>query len=197
MSRSISIFGLGYVGSVTAACLSKLGHRIIGVDPNPLKVQMLDSGLSPILEPGLEEMVRQAKQAGSISATHDTLQAVLESEISFISVGTPSQRNGKLDLAHVEQVCREIGTALRQKKTFHWIILRSTILPGTTDNVVIPILEATSGKSAGHGFGVCFNPEFLREGSAISDFFEPSFTVLGTGHTQHLPILRELYAWAP
>lgn len=197
MSRSISIFGLGYVGSVTAACLSKLGHQVIGVDPNPLKVQMLDAGLSPILEPGLEEMVRDGKQAGTVSATHDVASAVLNTDISFISVGTPSQRNGKLDLTHIERVCREIGTALRQKTTLHWIVVRSTVLPGTTENTIIPILEATSGKRAGHDFCVCFNPEFLREGTAIEDFFEPPFTVLGTSHTQHISILRELYEWAP
>jgi GDP-mannose 6-dehydrogenase len=158
---------------------------------------MLNSGLSPILEPGLEQLVQDGKDQGMILATHDTAKAVLESDISFISVGTPSQRNGKLDLSHVENVCRQIGAAMRQKKTFHWIVIRSTILPGTTENVIIPILEAASGKAAGYAFGVCFNPEFLREGTAIADFFEPSFTVLGTSHTQNLSVLRELYAWAP
>jgi GDP-mannose 6-dehydrogenase len=197
MHRSISIFGLGYVGSVTAACLAKLGHRVIGVDPNPLKVQLFEAGQSPILEPGLDEMVRSAKDSGTLAATHDAAKAVLESEISFISVGTPSQRNGKLDLSHVESVCRDLGTALRSKKSFHWIVLRSTVLPGTTDNIVIPLIEATSGKRAGYGFGVCFNPEFLREGTAIADFFEPPFTVLGAGNRENLSILRELYDWAP
>ena len=197
MSRSISIFGLGYVGSVTAACLAQLGHKIIGVDPNPLKVEMLQAGKSPILEPGLEEMITECHRNGAIAAISDASEAVLNSEISFISVGTPSQRNGKLDLTHVERVCRDIGTALRAKKSFHWIVLRSTILPGTTENVVIPILEATSGKRAGYDFGVCFNPEFLREGTAIPDFFEPPFTVLGTTHVQNLQSLRDLYEWAP
>src|SRR5690242_6572447 len=144
MSRSISIFGLGYVGSVTAACLAQLGHKVIGVDPNPLKTEMLQAGNSPILEPGLEEMIRGSHDVGAITATSDAAQAVLNSDISFVSVGTPSQRNGKLDLSHVEKVCRDIGTALRSKKSFHWIVLRSTVLPGTTENVVIPVLEATS-----------------------------------------------------
>lgn len=197
MPRSISIFGLGYVGTVTAACLAKLGHRIIGVDPNPLKVQLLDSGQTPVLEPGLEEMVRDGKDSGTVAATHDAAKALLDSEISFISVGTPSQRNGKLDLTHIESVCRDLGAALRSKKSFHWIVLRSTVLPGTTDNFVIPLLEATSGKRAGYDFGVCFNPEFLREGTAIADFFEPPFTVFGSGDKQNLFILRELYDWAP
>src|SRR5436190_15075467 len=197
MSRSISIFGLGYVGSVTAACLAQLGHKIIGVDPNALKVETLHSGKSPILEPGLEGMIAECHRNGAITAISDASQAVLNSEITFVSVGTPSQRNGKLDLTHIERVCRDIGTALRAKRSFHWIVLRSTILPGTTENVVIPILEATSGKRAGYDFGVCFNPEFLREGTAISDFFEPPFTVLGTNHLNNLTILRELYEWAP
>jgi len=197
MSRSISIFGLGYVGSVTAACLAQLGHKVIGVDPNPLKVEMLKAGKSPILEHGLEEMIQASHDLGAITATSEASEAVLNSEISFVSVGTPSQRNGKLDLSHVEKVCRDIGTALRSKKSFHWIVLRSTVLPGTTENVVIPVLEATSGKRAGHDFGVCFNPEFLREGTAISDFFEPPFTVLGTNHLDNLNTLRELYEWAP
>lgn len=197
MSGSISIFGLGYVGSVTAACFSQLGRRIVGVDPNPQKTEMLQAGKSPILEPSLDEMVKEGHRTGSITATTDAAQAILDTDISFISVGTPSQKNGKLDLSHIERVCRDIGQALRAKKTFHWIVLRSTVLPGTTENVVIPILEATSGKRAGRDFAVCFNPEFLREGSAVADFFEPQITVLGTRHTEQLAILRELYEWAP
>jgi len=197
MSKSISIFGLGYVGSVTAACLAAKGNRVVGVDSNESKVHVLDSGQSPILEPQLEELVAQGKQKGLLSATTDVNRAIAETEISFISVGTPSLRNGKLDLRAIERVCEQIAEALAQKNGFHWIVLRSTVLPGTTSSVVVPILEARSGKVAGKDFAVCFNPEFLREGTAVSDFFHPTMTVLGSEHPDTLDAIRELYSWAP
>src|SRR4051794_38113825 len=131
MNQRLSVFGLGYVGSVTAACLAGRGNTVIGVDPNPTKVKMLNAGRSPIVEAGLEDLITEAKRKGLLSAISDSKQAVLDSDISFISVGTPSMRNGKLELAHVEAVCREIGEALREKSSFHWIVLRSTVLPGT------------------------------------------------------------------
>ena len=194
---SISIFGLGYVGSVTSACFASKGYKIVGVDPNPQKVTALQQGASPILEPGLEEIVKKAHAEGLLTATADSAAAIAQTSISFISVGTPSQRNGKLDLSHVVKVCREIGLALAKKSEFHWIVLRSTVLPGTTEQVVIPELERASGKRQGVDFGVCFNPEFLREGSAIHDFFDPPYTVLGTSETAKIETIRELYAWAP
>lgn len=197
MSDGISIFGLGYVGSVTTACFASKGYRIVGVDPNTQKVGALQRGASPILEPGLEEMVKDAHSKGLLSATTDSAAAVAQTSISFISVGTPSQRNGKLDLSHVVKVCREIGAALRSKTEFHWIVVRSTVLPGTTETVVVPELERASGKRAGVDFSVCFNPEFLREGSAIHDFFDPPYTVLGTNDEQRIDTIRKLYAWAP
>ena len=197
MDRKISVFGLGYVGSVTAACLAHLGNRIVGVDLNPSKVEMLESGRSPILEPGLEEIVAESSKACRLHATTDSTSAVMSTEMSFISVGTPSQRNGKLDLKGIQHVCEQIGAALKQKQDHHWVILRSTVLPGTTESVVLPIIEAHSGKKAGVDFGVCFAPEFLREGSAVADFFEPPFTILGTTHSQKLDSLRGLFDWAP
>ena len=197
MPSSISVFGLGYVGSVTAACLAHQGHRVLGVDLNPWKVEMLGSGRPPIPEKGLNELTEETHRTGHLKATSDTAAAIKETDISFICVGTPSQRTGKLDLRAVEHVSKEIGQALCKKNTVHWIILRSTVLPGTTENIVIPALEAASGKKAGTHFAVCFNPEFLREGTAVEDFFEPPCTVLGTRHTDHLGTLRELYAWAP
>jgi len=193
MGKSISIFGLGYVGSVTAACLAHHGHRVIGVDANPSKADLVHSGRSPVLEAGLEELMQKAHDASLLDATTDTRRAVLESEFSFISVGTPSLPNGKLNLASVQEVCGEIGKALRLKTSFHWVVLRSTVLPGTSESLAIPVLESASGKRAGVDFGVCFNPEFLREGSAISDFFQPPFTVLGFNVADPAAV-RDLYS---
>ncbi len=196
MARSVSVFGLGYVGSVTAACLAHKGSRVLGVDVNPAKVEILDSGRSPILEPGLREIVENSNRSCRLHATTDVSAAILQTEISFISVGTPSQRNGKLDLSGIERVCTEIGEALRKKEAFHWVVLRSTVLPGTTESVAVPALEKASGKKAGHDFAVCFVPEFLREGSAVNDFFEPPFTILGGADSAELAALRELFAWS-
>ena len=193
--KSISIFGLGYVGAVTSACLASRGHRIIGVDPNASKVEHIQAGMSPIVEAGVQEMIAAAKNAGLISATGDATAAVMSSDISFISVGTPSQRNGKLDLAYVRKVCADIGHSLRQKDSFHWIVLRSTVLPGTTESVIIPALEAASGRKVGRDFLVCFNPEFLREGTAVADFFNPPFTVIGTDDPILAAPIHELYSF--
>jgi len=197
MARSVSVFGLGYVGSVTAACLAQLGNSVVGVDVNADKVQQLESGRSPILEPRMEEMVAENHKNCRLHATTDSARAVRETEITFVSVGTPSQRNGKLDLEGILHVCHEIGHALATKDKFHWVVLRSTVLPGTTKNVATPALEAASRKKAGKEFGVGFVPEFLREGSAVSDFFDPPFTILGCDDAGHLAPLRELFTWAP
>jgi GDP-mannose 6-dehydrogenase len=192
---SISIFGLGYVGSVMAACLAHKHHRVIGVDTNPLKVEMIDSGRSPIVEADIQELIGAAHSASRLYATTDVQSAVRESEISFVCVGTPSRVNGKLDLSHIENVSKELGLALRDLDRFHWVVVRSTLLPGTTESVVIPALEAASGKSAGVDFAVIYNPEFMREGTAVADFFQPPYTILGACKPEHLAPLRELYAW--
>jgi GDP-mannose 6-dehydrogenase len=189
----ISILGLGYVGATTAACLASRGHKIIGVDPNPLKVERIQAGMSPIVEKGVPELMADASKRGLLSATVDSAAAIAESEISFISVGTPSQRNGKLDLSHIRHVCADIGRALRNKKKFHWVVVRSTVLPGTTEEVVVPTIEAESGKKAGRDFLVCFNPEFLREGSAVADFHKPPFTIIGTSDPAQAAPVRQLY----
>jgi len=197
MKRKVSIFGLGYVGSVTAACLVRLGHQVVGVDINSDKVKMIESGRSPIVEPGLEELVASGRQACRLHATTDVLSAILQSEISLVCVGTPGQPNGKLDLNHVKRVCHEIGEALRRKSECHWVVLRSTILPGTTESVIIPILEEACGKRAGTDFAVCYNPEFIREGTAVADFLEPPLTVFGAANQCHLQPLRDLYEDLP
>jgi len=190
---SISVFGLGYVGSVSAACFAHLGHTVIGVDVSPAKVEALAAGRSPIVEARMTELATEAHQAGRLRATTDAAIAVGESEISFVCVGTPSLRSGKLDLTYVERVVREIGAALKQKKSHHVIVLRSTVLPGTTESLVIPAVEQASGLTAGANFSVCYNPEFMREGSAVADFHQPPYTILGAQDANHLAPLRELY----
>jgi GDP-mannose 6-dehydrogenase len=197
VSLSVSLFGLGYVGSVSAACFAHMGHRIIGVDVSPAKVEMLASGRSPIIEARMSELVAEGHAAGKLEATTDAARAVRESDISFVCVGTPSLRSGKLDLSHIEKVAHEIGEALRGKGSPHVVVLRSTVLPDTTESILIPILEKTSGRRHGVDFTVCYNPEFMREGSAVADFLQPPYTILGAANPQHLALLRELYREIP
>jgi GDP-mannose 6-dehydrogenase len=190
---TISIFGLGYVRAVSLACLAENGHKMIGVDVNPLKAEIINEGRSPIIEHGLEEIIRKSVASGAIRAVMDSREAIHNSDISFISVGTPSNDNGSLDLKYVEKVAREIGKALADKNAYHVVILRSTVLPGTTEELLIPILEQESGKKCGVDFGVCFNPEFLREGTAIKDFYDPPFTVIGTEDEKVAEMIQGLY----
>lgn len=197
MSVSVSVFGLGYVGAVTAGCLAHKQHRIVGVDVNPEKVDTLNAGQSPVLEPQLADLIAAGRATGQIEATSDARRAVAETDVSVICVGTPSLPNGKLDVGIVEKVCREIGAALKEKDTRHVVVLRSTVLPGTAASVAVPALEESSGKTAFRQFGVCSNPEFLREGSAIADFLEPGLTVLGGESEDDLAVLRRLYTWVP
>jgi GDP-mannose 6-dehydrogenase len=197
VSLSISVFGLGYVGSVSAACFASMGHSVIGVDVNPSKVGMIEGGRSPIIEAKMNELVAEGTRSCRLHATVDSTAAVLASDISFVCVGTPSLRNGKLDLSHIEKVAREIGAALKQKKSPHSFVLRSTVLPGTTESVALPILEQESGKRAGTDFTVAYNPEFMREGSAVADFLQPPYTILGAQSPAHLAPLRELYKQMP
>ena len=175
----ISVFGLGYVGCVSAACLARDGHHVIGVDVNSDKVATVQEGRSPIIEPDLPDLMAQAVVATQLEATTDAAYAVHASDLSLICVGTPSCSNGDLDLTYVRRVSEQIGVALKDKKGYHLVVLRSTVLPGTTEEIVLPILEQASGKRVGSGFGLAFNPEFLREGSAIADFHNPPRTVIG------------------
>jgi GDP-mannose 6-dehydrogenase len=197
VSLSISVFGLGYVGSVSAACFASMGHRVTGVDVNPAKVEMVESGRSPIIEAGMNELVAEGNRACRLHATVDSIAAVLDSDVSFVCVGTPSLRSGKLDLRHIEKVAAEIGAALKQKKSDHTFVLRSTVLPGTTESLVLPLLEQASGRRAGIDFKVVYNPEFMREGSAVADFLQPPYTILGAQDASHLDALRELYKSTP
>ncbi len=193
MNPSISVFGLGYVGTVTAACLAHKGHNVIGVDLSSSKVEAMQSGRSPIVEPNVSDLISQSHAAKHLHATSDSAYAVMNSEISFLCVGTPSLRNGKLDLGHIEPVCRDIGQVLKKKDGFHLVVLRSTVLPGTAETIVVPALEKSSGKKLGEDFGVCVNPEFMREGTAVADFLEPAMTVIGAADPKHSGILREVY----
>lgn len=197
MGRSISVFGLGYVGTVTAACLAHMGHNVIGVDLTPSKVEAMEAGRSPIVEPRVGTLIAEAHAAQRLHATSNSEEAVLNSDISFLCVGTPSLRNGKLDLGHIEPVCRDIGKVIKKKNAFHLVVLRSTVLPGTAETIVIPALEQSSGKKMGTDFGVCVNPEFMREGTAVADFLEPAMTIIGAADAYHSGLLREIYKWAP
>ena len=190
----LSVFGLGYVGCVAAACLAEAGHDVVGVDVNPTKVEIINSGKSPIIEDGIGELIAKVVASGRLSATTDSARAIRDSEISLVCVGTPSNQNGSLHLRHVEQVCSEIGAALKHKKERHVVVIRSTMLPGTVENTVVPALEETSGKKAVKDFGICINPEFLREGSSLKDYHAPPFTLIGADDEATTSAVRSLYA---
>ena len=191
----IAVFGLGYVGSVTAACLARLGHRVCGVDISPAKVRMINEGRSPVLEKGMERLVSRAVRSGNLRATLPAEEAVAASELSLVCVGTPSRRDGGADLDHLLRAVDEIGRALRSVKRFHTVAIRSTVPPGTMRSVIIPRLERRARRQAGRDFGVCFHPEFLREGSSVHDFFHPTRTVVGALELRSARRLIEL--WRP
>lgn len=190
---NISIFGLGYVGVVLSACLSRDGHNVIGVDVNTSKTDLINKCCNPIVEPGIEDLVSKSVKQGMLQATKDYLKAVRDSDITFICVGTPSHTNGSLNLEAIKNVCKEIGIALQDKSKFHLVVIRSTIIPGTTRSLIIPILEKTSGKCAGKDFGVCINPEFLREGNALVDNDNPPKIVIGSTDKKSIKILKPIY----
>jgi GDP-mannose 6-dehydrogenase len=189
----ISVFGLGYVGTVSAGCLADDGHQVLGVDPVPTKVDLINRGQSPIIETEIGDIIAATARAGRLRATSDPGQGIRDTELSFVCVGTPSQTNGNLDLRYIRRICEQIGEALKGKSARHTVVIRSTILPGTMHKMVIPTLEEFSGKKAGIDFGVCNNPEFLREGSAVKDFRHPPKTVIGELDRASGDILARLY----
>ena len=191
---NVSVFGLGYVGSVSAASFAADGHTVVGVDVNPDKVASLNEGCSPIVEKGLGELIRNASANKSLRATTSTDEAVQATDLSLLCVGTPSRKNGSLDLSYLERVCEQIGSALKSKDSYHVVVVRSTVLPGTTHDVVIPTIEKASGKKYGTGFGVTVNPEFLREGTAIHDFRNPPLTLVGHNYKSDAAPTEALYA---
>lgn len=177
-----------------AACLAHRGHSVIGVDISPQKVEALNSGRSPVVEARVDDLMSQGRSESRLQATTDATSAVLRSDVSFACVGTPSQPNGKIDLTQVEQISQQIGNALKCKSTYHTVVFRSTVPPGTTESVVIPALEQASKKTAGTDFGVCYNPEFMREGSGVDDFLNPPYTILGSPDRNQLVPVRDIYS---
>jgi len=189
----ISIFGLGYVGTVCAGCFAHYGHQVIGVDPLPSKVDLINRGQSPIIEDEIGDIVAASVRAGRLRATGDPGEAISETELSLVCVGTPSQPNGNLDLRYIRRICEQIGQELEHKTARHIVVIRSTILPGTMHNIVIPILEEFSRKKVSLDFGICHNPEFLREGSAVKDFHSPPKTVIGERDKESGDAVAALY----
>jgi GDP-mannose 6-dehydrogenase len=193
----ISVFGLGYVGAVSAACLARDGHRVIGCDIDETKLELIRSGRTPIVEDGMPELIAAAHRSGRLTATDNPGHALQDSELSFVCVGTPSLRGGGQDLTALRRLSEQIGVALKGKPQFHVIVIRSTVLPGTTDELVKPVIETQSGKRAGVDFGLCFQPEFLREGSSIRDYDHPPYTVIGVDTERSARTLREVFGHLP
>ena len=175
----VAILGLGYVGTVSAACLAARGHRVVGVDVEPRKVDAINAGRAPVIEPGLDDLIRRTVASGALTAQGDPVDAVLNTDVSLVCVGTPGKGNGALDLGYLARVAEQIGVALGRTKSRHVVTFRSTMLPGTVETELLPILERASGKKGGRDFGVAVNPEFLREGTSLRDFDEPPRIVVG------------------
>ena len=190
----ISVFGIGYVGVVASACLARDGHQVIAVDVDPGKIKAINDGLSPIVENGLADLIAEVVAAGKLTATSDVQHAIDHTEASFVCVGTPSAADGSVGLKYVARVCENIGTALSRKAAYHSVVIRSTIVPGSTDGTCIPALEKSSGKKAGRDFGVGYYPEFLRESTAIEDYYDPGLIVFGALDTPTAEFLKGLNA---
>ncbi|MBB3047835.1 GDP-mannose 6-dehydrogenase [Litorivivens lipolytica] len=198
MKHSISVFGLGYVGCVSAACFARAGHSVIGVDINDEKVRLInEEHTSPIVEPGLADLIGAMTEAGRLKATTSCTEAISQSSIAFICVGTPGDRHGKLDLNGLSNVCREIGEALQGLEREFTVVVRSTVLPGTVENTAKRALFAGAGQAARRWLRVAVNPEFIREGTALSDFFKPPFTLVGCDEEPTANLLEDIYSMVP
>src|SRR6266542_1368535 len=193
----ISIFGLGYVGAVSLACLARDGHRVIGVDIEPAKLALIRQGRTPVVEEGMVELVDEVVRAGRVIVTDDVQSAIAETELSLVCVGTPSASNGSQDQTAMLRLAADIGRALHHKSAPHLIVFRSTVVPGTVEYVLRPIVERESGKRDGVDFHLCFQPEFLREGSSIRDYDKPPFTIVGANHPAAVDALRRLFGHLP
>jgi len=193
----VSVFGLGYVGSVSAACLAARGHEVVGVDVNPTKVDLMARGQAPVVEERIGELTAEVVGSGALRATTDVVEAVAASEISLICVGTPSAANGSLSTMYLERVAEQIGTVIAGLDRWHTVVFRSTMLPGTCTELLIPILEKASARTAGVDFGVAVNPEFLREGTSVRDFFDPPKTVIGELDARSADLVAAMYSGLP
>jgi GDP-mannose 6-dehydrogenase len=193
----VSVFGLGYVGAVSCACLPELGHEVVGVDINPLKVELIASGQSPVVEEGIEELIAAAVKAGKLTATHDVAAAVRDTEISLISVATPALPNFMPDLTALDAVVGQIGAEIAKKDSQHTLVIRSTVAPGTTRARIAPLLEKAAGRKIGDRLSLVFNPEFLREGSSVSDFHNPPQTIVGSLDEAGVEVMKRLYTGVP
>jgi GDP-mannose 6-dehydrogenase len=193
----ISIFGLGYVGAVSLACLARDGHRVIGVDVDQSKLDLIAAGKTPVVEEGMIELMASVVQSGRIKVTRDPCEAVLGSEVSLVCVGTPSAPNGSQEQAAVVRIAHDLGTAMRAKQAPHVFVFRSTLVPGTVEDVLRPIIETNSGKKDGFDVDVCYQPEFLREGSSIKDYDHPPFTIVGAKVDRAAAVLRQLFGHLP
>lgn len=189
----IAVFGLGYVGSVTAACLAAAGHHVVGIDTDPYKVRCIEEGRSPVQEEGLQTYLWEARQRGTLRVSTDVHGVLAQTEMALLCVGTPSLGDGRVNLAFLERVCMQIGESLIDRKEPYTVVVRSTVPPGTCEHVLIPLIEQTSGKQHGQGFNLCANPEFLREGSAVDDFLNPSLIVIGAQRPQTAQQVARLY----
>lgn len=194
---NISIFGLGYVGAVSLACLARDGHQVIGVDIDPVKLSLIHEGKTPVVEEGMVELMAQVAASGRVSVTSDVRQALLDSDLSLICVGTPSAPNGSQDQSAMLGLCHSLGQALREKAGGHVFVFRSTLMPASVEKVLRPILERESGKQDGVGFDTCFQPEFLREGTSIRDYDQPPFTIVGADSDAPVQALRQLFGHLP
>lgn len=190
---NISVFGLGYVGCVSGACFAEIGNQVFGVDPNIVKVNMINQGKSPIIEKKIDKIIKNVVKNKRFSATSDWNKAVQETDIALVCVGTPQKSNGSIDLSFIKRVSEHLGNALKNKKKYFVVVIRSTVFPGTIEETIIPILEKYSGKIAGKDFGICMNPEFLREGSSVYDFYHPPKNVIGEFDSKSGDVLVELY----
>jgi GDP-mannose 6-dehydrogenase len=195
--RSISIFGLGYVGAVSLACLARDGHEVYGVDIDPTKLELVRDGRSPIIEEGMQELMRAVVNGGGVTVTDSLREAILATDVSFVCVGTPPRPNGNQDLSALLRLAEEIGKVLPEKSTRHLIVIRSTVKPGTIDELIKPLLEANSGLTAGVDFSICFQPEFLREGTSIGDYDNPPFTIVGADDDYAMEELRSIFGHLP
>jgi GDP-mannose 6-dehydrogenase len=194
---NISIFGLGYVGAVSLACLARDGHRVVGVDVDQAKLDLIAAGRTPVVEEGMVQLMADTVASGRVSVSRDTRQAVLATDVSLICVGTPSAPNGSQDQTAMLRLAHDLGAAMREKTATHVFVFRSTLVPGTVEEVLRPIIEAESGKKDGVDFHVCFQPEFLREGTSIRDYDRPPFTVVGANAPEPAAKLRELFGHLP